>query len=122
MGQAREIAQAMVVGSREETRHIASTLIEESGFHVVEADSMEEAAQLLGRYGQKIAFVFADTSNSEEARGLATLVARKWPWIRLLVSMDQDSPHDFAMPASASCMHRPWLPLDLLIEAERAMH
>ena len=121
MGQARKISHAMVVGAREETRQIASTLIEESGFHVIEADSLEEAADVLGRFGRKIAFVFAEAS-TEDARALASLVARKWPWIRLLVSLDQGSPDESALPASASCMHRPWRPLDLLIEAERAMH
>lgn len=122
MGQARRISQALVIGAREETRHIASTLLEETGFHVIEAESMEEAAELLMRHGRKLAFVFAEAANSLEARAVALLIANNWPWIRVLVAMDRSAQEGSDLPASASRLNRPWRPLDLLIEAERAMH
>ena len=122
MGQARRISQAMVIGSREETRQIASTLIEESGFHVIEAENMKEAAELLMRHARKLTFVFAEAANPEEAQSLATLVANNWPWIRVLVSMDHTALDETDLPSSAARLRRPWRPLDLLIEAERAMH
>jgi CheY-like chemotaxis protein len=122
MGQARRISQAMVIGSREDTRQIASTLIEESGFHVIEADSMEEASELLTRHARKLSFVFADAATPDEASKLATLVAKNWPWIRVLVSLDRAALEKADLPATASRLHRPWRPLDLLIETERAMH
>jgi hypothetical protein len=122
MGQARKISQAMVIGAREEARQIASTLIEESGFHVIEADGLTEADDLLTRHGRKITFVFAEAGNSAEARALAALISKKWPWIRLLVSMEGAALDARDLPSGASQMHKPWRPLDLLIEAERAMH
>ncbi len=122
MGQARRIAQAMVIGEREEARQIASTLIEESGFHVIEADGLMEAEDLLMRHGRKVTFVFAEAGNRAEARSLATMISSKWPWIRLLVSMEGAALDERDLPSGASQMHKPWRPLDLLIEAERAMH
>lgn len=122
MGQARRIAQAMVIGEREEARQIASTLIEESGFHVIEADGLVEAEDLLLVHGRKITFIFAEAANRAEARALATLVSRKWPWIRVLVSIEGAALDARDLPSGASQMHKPWRPLDLLIEAERAMH
>jgi hypothetical protein len=122
MGQARRIAQAMVIGEREEARQIASTLIEESGFHVIEAEGLVEAEDLLLLHGRKITFVFVEAANRAEARAVATLVSKKWPWIRVLVSIEGAALDARDLPSGASQMHKPWRPLDLLIEAERAMH
>lgn len=122
MGQARRIAQALVIGAQDETRQIASTLIEESGFHVIEAESLVEADDLLTRHGRKITFVFVKADNQAEARALTSLIARKWPWIRVLVSMQGAKMDERDLPLGATQMHTPWRPLDLLIEAERAMH
>lgn len=121
MGQARRISQAMVIGTRDDTRQIASTLIEESGFNVIEAESMDEAAELLMRHARRITFVFADAACPEEAQSLARLIANNWPWIRVLVSVDR-SASGAELPASAARLHKPWRPLDLLIEAERALN
>ena len=121
MGQARRISQALVIGAREETRQIASTLLEETGLNVIEAESMEEGAELLMRHARKLSFVFAEAGSSLEARALALLVANNWPWIRVLVAMDRASITENDLPASASRLNHPWRPLDLLIEAERAM-
>jgi len=112
----------MVIGSREEARQIASTLIEESGFHVIEAENMQEAAEMLMRHARKLALVFAEASDPDEARSLAMLIANNWPWIRILVSMDRSAMEATDLPKGASRLHRPWRPLDLLIETERAMH
>jgi CheY-like chemotaxis protein len=122
MGQARRISQAMVIGSREETRQIASTLIEESGFTVIEAETVAEAAELLMRHARGLTFVFAEAADADEARELSRLIATNWPWIRLIVSMDRSALDTTDLPASAGRLRRPWRPLDLLIEAERAMH
>lgn len=122
MGQARKIALAMVIGAREETRQIASTLIEESGFQVLEASDIEEAAALVMRHARKLCFIFADAASPQEARALALLISENWPWIRVLISMDRAVLDAVELPAGAARMRRPWRPLDLLIEAERAMH
>lgn len=122
MGQARQISQAMVIGSREDTRQIASTLIEESGFHVIEADTLDEASELLMRFARRITFVFAEASDADQARMFARLVESNWPWIRVLVSFDPNSMTATDLPANAAQLRRPWRPLDLLIETERVMH
>src|SRR6478672_41889 len=107
MGQARKIAQAMVIGARDESRQIASTLIEESGFHVIEADGLVEAEDLLMRHGRKVTFIFAEAGNRAEARALATMISRKWPWIRLLVSTEGAALDARDLPSGASQMHKP---------------
>ncbi len=121
MGYARKRSQAMVIGTHEETRQMACTLIEESGFHVLEAESFEEAASLLARHGGRLHFVFAETEDARQARALAILIARNWPWIRVLVSF-RPSTQTSELPAGASRLRHPWHPLDLLIETERVMH
>ncbi|MDB5593088.1 MAG: response regulator receiver protein [Hyphomicrobiales bacterium] len=120
--QSRRTARALVIGEREITRHIASTLIEESGYHVIEAVDFLQATALLARHAQKLRLVFAEAASGEEAQELAHQISRDWPWIRVLVSFDPACMRDTELPVGAARLRQPWYPLDLLIEAERAMH
>ncbi len=120
MGQALKISEALVICSHADSRHIACTLIEESGFEVLEADTMEDGAAHLMQHAQSVSLVFAEANDAEEARRLALLIQDQWPWIKVLVAIDHTAVAIADMPHSAILMRRPWRPLDLLIEAERA--
>jgi len=122
MGQSTQISYALVVVDREKSRQIASTLIEESGFRVIEAEDVEQAMELLEIHGRKLGFVFAELNGSRAARELTAHIKRRWPSIRVLVSYAQDPAHDSGLPSGASRLRKPWAPLDLLIETERALH
>ncbi|MDB5651792.1 MAG: response regulator receiver protein [Hyphomicrobiales bacterium] len=122
MGQAQSTARALVIGEREKTRQIASTLIEESGFQVTEAATFAEATRLLERDAHGLTLVFAEAADGEEAQALAHHISRRWPWIRVLVSFDPALMLDYELPRVAARLRQPWYPLDLLIEAERVMH
>lgn len=118
----RRPVRALVIGEREITRHIASTLIEESGYHVMEAADFEQATDMLARHARDLRLVFAEAASGEEAQNLAHRISRNWPWIRVLVSFDPACMRDTELPVGAARLRQPWYPLDLLIEADRAMH
>jgi DNA-binding NtrC family response regulator len=122
VGHSHGKARALVIGEREMTRHIVSTLIEESGFHVMEAVNFRQATALLERHAKSLRLVFAEAASGEEAQDLAHQISRNWPWIRVLLSFDPACMRDTELPAGAARLRQPWYPLDLLIEAERVMH
>ena len=111
--------RALVIGAGDGRRQIAAVLIEESGFHVDEARNCREAEALVAQNPAGFRFIFADSVGDDEVQAFVSNVERKWPWIRLLVSTGSDAPG--TAPARGR-LRSPWLPLDLLVEAERAIH
>ena len=115
---------ALVVESDKELRVLAVALLEEMDLQVVEAASAEQALQYLHYKAGDVTFLFADVKLPcvMDGVGLARTVRLKWPWIRTVLTFD-------AAPANAPdkllrhvrFMQKPWLPLSLLIEAERAV-
>ena len=49
---------------------------------------------------------------------LAQVVAHNWPWIRVLVTSGY-APSE-PVPANAVYIQKPWRPLDVLVEVDRA--
>lgn len=115
-------AHALVIGTQEHIRQIVSLLFEETGFSVLEADSVENGRIHLERDADRIHLVFIDAGSGRQATDLAQQIERTWPWIRVLISTDAGEAHSANWPRSASPLAQPWRPLDLLIEAERAFH
>lgn len=122
MGQSGKTSRALVISDDEKTRQISAILIEESGFQVMEAATIEQADPILERHAEKLDLVFADACSGRDARDLAQRIASTWPWIRVLVSLDNSVDAGAAWPTNSSTLKQPWYPLDLLIEAERALN
>ncbi|MBX9741268.1 MAG: hypothetical protein K2X62_14405 [Beijerinckiaceae bacterium] len=121
MGQTQRASLALIISEDDNTRQISSILFEESGFRVLEAATIEQAEAVLLRDAKRLQLVFADARDGLAARDLAHRISKTWPWIRVLVSLETSS-QDADWPQKAAKLHEPWFPLDLLIEAERALH
>lgn len=112
---------ALVVEDDPEIRALAETLLEETELDVIGCDSAEAALAVLQARGGDVALVFADIRLAGQMDGLqlARAVATLWPRARLVVT----SGHGLTrpeLPREAVFIAKPWRPLDVLVEAERA--
>ena len=110
-----------MVEDEPEIRQLAETLLEETELEVVGCPSAEEALAVLRQRGGEVALVFADVRLAGEMDGLqlARAVATLWPRARLVVT----SGHGIRrpdLPQDAVFIAKPWRPMDVLVEAERA--
>jgi CheY-like chemotaxis protein len=124
MGQKAEHHQvALIVEDDAETRSLAATLLEETDLQVVEVSSGEEALHYLHHHAGEVVFVFSEVRLPCLMNGLdlARLVRLRWPWIRTVLTSDTP-PEDGLDKAlrQVRFMPKPWLPLDVLLEAETA--
>lgn len=112
---------ALVVEDDPEIRALAETLLEETELTVIGCDSAEAALTVLQARGGKVALVFADIRLAGLMDGLqlAHAVATLWPRARLVVTSGHDLPRP-DLPREAVFIAKPWRPLDVLVEAERA--
>jgi len=121
---ARDAHVALIVEDETEVRQFAATLLEETDMDVFEASSAEEALHYLERHGREVALLFADVRLPCLMNGLdlARKVKHRWPWVRTILTsgapLDRD---DGDMPRDVRFMLKPWRPLEVLMEAERAL-
>ena len=113
---------ALIVEDDPDLRVLAAALLEESDLQVVECESAEEAISALVRDGDDIALVFADIRLSGLLDGvdLARRVKVLWPHIAMIVTSGYADTRPQALPDSVTYMPKPWLALDVLMQAERA--
>jgi len=114
-------ATALIVDDDAGQRELIGTLLEETGLEVVEVASSEQAVNELRVGAHKIVLMVAAMhlpSFMDGAR-LANY-AQQWPWIRVVVTSDDRQSGD-ELPHPAVVMHKPWIPLHMLIQAEKAI-
>lgn len=109
---------ALVVDESPAARDRAALLLAETDLDPITCASGEAAVAVLRRCGDDVALVLTGASLSGVMDGsrLARAVGRHWPGIHLVVGRDEAC----TLPAEAVRLHRPWLPLDLLVQAHRA--
>jgi len=113
---------ALIVEDDPDLRVLAAALLEESELQVVECESAEEAMSALVRDGDDIALVFADIRLSGLLDGvdLARRVKVLWPHIAMIVTSGYAESRPQALPEGVTYMPKPWLALDVLMQAARA--
>jgi FixJ family two-component response regulator len=119
MGRAKPVA--VVVEDEAAVRDIAVTLFEESEMRVVPCDSAEKAFATLCQHGDETAILFTDVRLPGLMDGidLAHRVKRMWPHVRIILTSGySDTAAD--LPEDVIYMPKPWLALDVLMQAERA--
>ena len=123
MGQRLEQQVALIVENDVELRGFAATLLEEADLHVVEASSGEEALHYLHYHAGEVAFLFCEVRLPHLMSGVdfARTVRLKWPWIRTVLTSGAplEDTLDKAL-REVKFMPKPWLALELLMEAEKA--
>lgn len=113
---------ALVVEDDENQRNMIAMLLEECEMGVIQCDSAEVAMQVLARVGPMLSMLYTDVSLAGKVDGieLARVAREHYPELRVIVASGYDIGKE--LPEEALFMPKPWLPLDLLREAERARH
>lgn len=113
---------ALVVEDDEAVRDLATAVLEETDFDVIACESAEAAMSVMERPDLTVALLFSDVRLSGPMDGvsLAETVGRRWPETRVIVTSGYDTGRDRRLPADAVFMRKPWRPIDVLLQAERA--
>ena len=113
---------ALIVEDDPLVRDLAAALLEESDLRVVECEDAEQAFASLCKYGEDIALIFADIRLPGLLDGvdLAQRARVMWPHIRVVVTTGYPGLRLEALPDNVVYMPKPWLPLDVLRQAEHA--
>jgi DNA-binding NtrC family response regulator len=120
MGQSKPFKPiALVVEDDVLQRELVVVLLEESEIGVIECQSAEEALCALEKMGGCVSMIFTDVNLAGKIDGveLAHFVAQNYPDLRVIVTSGLALTK--SLPEGATFMPKPWLPLDVLREAER---
>jgi len=93
-------------------------LLEESEMGVIQCQSAEEALRVLEKMGGCMSMMFTDVNLAGKLDGveLAHFAVRRYPNLRVIVT--SGAALTKSLPEGATFMPKPWLPLDVLREAE----
>ena len=112
---------ALIVDNDAQQRELIGTLLEETGLEVIDVASSEEAVNVLRASAHKIVLIVAAMNLPSFMDGARLAIyAQQWPWIKVVVTSDDKQSAD-QLPLPAVVMHKPWLPLNMLIQAEKAI-
>ena len=123
MGQASPFKpMALVVEDDAMQRQLIALLLEESDMGVIQCESAEAALRVLERMGGCVSMLFTDVNLAGMLDGvdLAHFARKRFPGMNIVVT--SGAAQTRALPADTTFMAKPWLPLDLLREAERSQH
>jgi DNA-binding NtrC family response regulator len=111
---------ALIVEDDSDLRELGAALLEETDLRVIECEDAEQAMGILAREGENVALVFADVRLPGLLDGvdLAKRIKALWPHISVVVTSGYGP--DRALPQNVTYMPKPWLALDVLMQAERA--
>jgi DNA-binding NtrC family response regulator len=113
---------AVVIDSDDEARNFAGALVEEVALCVVGCICAASALTTLEWTADETVLVLADIGPLGETDGieLACLIERRWPWVKTLIQ-SSDPPVWHGRQTGTLFMQKPWLPLQVFIEAEKAL-
>jgi CheY-like chemotaxis protein len=113
---------ALIVEDDPIVRELAAALLEETDLRVVECEDAEQALAALCKHGDNIALIFSDVRLPGLLDGvdLALRVKVLWPRITMLVTTGYPGDRVDALPDNVVYMPKPWLPLEVLRQAEQA--
>ena len=111
---------ALIVEDDPHLRELAAALLEETDLRVIECEDAEEAFSIMCRDGDDVAMIFADIRLPGVLDGmdLARRVRALWPQVSVIVTSGFSPESE--MPDNVVYMPKPWLALNVLMQAERA--
>jgi DNA-binding NtrC family response regulator len=115
---------ALIVEDDPDVRALAAVLLEETRLAVVEVESAEAALGCLQERGGEVAMMFADVRLPGTMDGvqLARAACKLWPTVRVVLTSGDPSAHSEDLPEGVTFMPKPWRGLDVLVQAEKAIH
>jgi CheY-like chemotaxis protein len=107
----------LVVEDDQLQRELVSLIFEESDLNVIQCMSGEAAAVVLERAGNELMLMFTDIDLDGDMSGLelAAIAKQHYPDIDIIVTSGQNIED---IPEDVLFMQKPWLPLELLRQAE----
>ena len=115
---------ALIVEDDPDVRDLAAALLEETPLDVVEVETAEAALDCLQERGGEVAMMFADVRLPGEMDGvqLAKAACTLWPTIRIVLTSGDPGAVSEQLPECVTFMPKPWRGLDVLVQAEKAVH
>ncbi|TKT73698.1 response regulator [Afipia massiliensis] len=107
----------LVVEDDQLQRELVSLIFEESDMNVIQCMSGDAAAVVLERAGNELMLMFTDVNLDGDMSGLelASMARERFPHIDVILTSGQSVEH---VPDNVLFMQKPWLPLELLRQAE----
>lgn len=101
---------ALAVDDEPIIRMDAAQILEEAGYRCLEAESGEEAINILTEKGQQVVVLFTDVEMPGSVNGfaLACYVAEHWPHIEIVVSSGRVKPDAADLPVKAAFIMKPF--------------
>src|SRR3984893_7939205 len=111
---------ALIVEDDPHLRELAAALLEETDLRVIECEDAEQAFTVLCREGDDVAMIFVDIRlpGLLDGMDLARRVRSLWPQAAVVVTSGFSPESE--MPDHVVYMPKPWLALNVLMQAERA--
>ena len=121
-GQLLKASVALVVEDDPDVRELAAALLEETDLRVITCEDAESALAVMVREGENVALVFSDVRLPGLLDGidLARRVKALWPHVSIVVTSGYAARRPDKLPDNVPYMPKPWLALDVLMQAERA--
>ena len=122
MEQAKPLrATALIVEDDVLQREMICLLLEESDFEVIECESAEAAELVLEQNGGALSLMMTDVNLAGNMTGveLAHIAKKCNPELGVIVTSGR--PLQQQLPDGAKFWSKPWVPLDVIREAERMM-
>ncbi len=115
---------ALIVEDDPDVRELAAALLEETELDVVEVESAEAALACLQERGGEVAMLFADVRlpGSMDGVQLAKAACTLWPTVRIVLTSGDPGAWLDDLPECVTFMSKPWRGLDVLVQAEKAVH
>jgi CheY-like chemotaxis protein len=115
---------ALIVEDDPDVRELAAALLEETELDVVEVGSAEAALDCLQERGGEVAMLFADVRLPGPMDGvqLAKAACTLWPTVRIVLTSGDPGARLDDLPECVTFMPKPWRGLDVLVQAEKAVH
>jgi DNA-binding NtrC family response regulator len=112
----------LIVEDDPDLRELGAALLEETELRVIECEDAEKAMSVLAREGENVALVFADVRLPGVVNGvdLARRIKAVWPHVSVVVTSGYSPRRPETLPDNITYMPKPWLALDVLMQAERA--
>jgi two-component system, cell cycle response regulator CpdR len=120
MGQSKPFrATALIVEDDPMQREMICLLLEESDYDVIQCESAEAAELVLERNGGSLRLMMTDVNLAGHMNGveLAHIAKRRVPDLEVIVTSGR--PLKEALPDGARFWPKPWVPLDVIREAEK---
>jgi DNA-binding NtrC family response regulator len=113
---------ALVVEDDVWQREWVVALLEESEMGIFLCESAEEALRVLEKMGGCVSLMFTDVNLAGKIDGveLAHFATQCYPNIHVIVTSGRALTK--SLPEAVTFIPKPWLPLDVLREAERSQH